>query len=328
MNAGVTLNFDATNVEVEQERTFEALPAGWYNVTVTNTERRPSKANPENSYMQVEHTIMDGEYAGRKLFNGINLWNTDPTAVEIAYKGASGLAALQKAVGVVQCESSSQLHGIPLKVKIKIRPARKDPRTGVEYDASNEVTRYAHINENVDGGGSSGAPPWAAANPAPAPAAVGSPPAPAQAPPAQHQPPAPAAQPWAQPGPAGGPPAAAPAPAPAAPAPAAPAPAAEAPAGAPPWLAGATAPAPEAAATPAAPAAPPPQPVPEGPIMLPAANNVPYEEYRKAGWTDEQLIAHGMMAAPAAAAPPPAAAAPAPASAPAAPGAAPPWATP
>lgn len=60
-------------------------------------------------------------------------------------------------------------------------------------------------------------------------------------------------------------------------------------------------------------------------MMLPAANGIAYEEYKKSGWTDEQLIAHGMMASPSAPAPvqsgQPAAAAPAPG------GARPPWAT-
>lgn len=48
-------------------------------------------------------------------------------------------------------------------------------------------------------------------------------------------------------------------------------------------------------APPPAPPAPPPAPV--GRTMLPAANGVTYEAMKAAGWTDETLIAHGMMAA-------------------------------
>lgn len=54
-------------------------------------------------------------------------------------------------------------------------------------------------------------------------------------------------------------------------------------------------------ATRAAPVTPPPPPaapVPAARVMLPAANNLPYEQYIAAGWTDEALIAAGMMAAP------------------------------
>lgn len=69
-------------------------------------------------------------------------------------------------------------------------------------------------------------------------------------------------------------------------------------------------PAPGAAAAFAGPggaAAPPPPGTPAaappaGPVMLPAAGATTYDQYRAAGWTDEQLIANGYMAA---AAPPP-----------------------
>ena len=47
----------------------------------------------------------------------------------------------------------------------------------------------------------------------------------------------------------------------------------------------------------AAPAAPPaPPPAPPARVMLPAATAT-YAEYRAAGWSDEQLVQHGMMAA-------------------------------
>lgn len=47
-----------------------------------------------------------------------------------------------------------------------------------------------------------------------------------------------------------------------------------------------------------------------GPVMLPAAKGVTYESYKASGWSDQQLIENGMMAAPVAApagggAPPP-----------------------
>jgi hypothetical protein len=87
------------------------------------------------------------------------------------------------------------------------------------------------------------------------------------------------------------------------------------------------------AGPPPAPAAPPPTPpappVQSTPIMLASANGIPYEQWRAQGWTDEQLIAAGHMAAPVAVTPPapppaPAAAPPPPAAPPPAPAAPPP----
>lgn len=42
--------------------------------------------------------------------------------------------------------------------------------------------------------------------------------------------------------------------------------------------------------------APPAPPMPAGPVMLPAANGASYEQMKAAGWTDELLRQHGMMA--------------------------------
>jgi len=75
-------------------------------------------------------------------------------------------------------------------------------------------------------------------------------------------------------------------------------------------------------ATPLGSNAPPPPgagPAAVGPVMLPGAGGT-YLELKAAGWTDELLVAHGKMAAPAPAAPPP----PAPSAPPPAPAAPPP----
>lgn len=69
------------------------------------------------------------------------------------------------------------------------------------------------------------------------------------------------------------------------------------PGGAAPAAPGAASPA--LAASPPAVAAPPPASMTASParVMLPAAQGLPYEQYVAAGWSDDQLIAHGMMAA-------------------------------
>lgn len=64
--------------------------------------------------------------------------------------------------------------------------------------------------------------------------------------------------------------------------------------------------APPAYAPPPAPVAAPPlgPPAVPGPVMLPAANGMTYEQYKTAGWSDEQMVAAGVMRAPLAATPP------------------------
>ena len=201
------LNFDATTVAPDTGG-GDPVPAGWYNVMIDESEMKPTKAEG-GLRLSLRFTIMDGQYANRKVFTGLNLKNANPVAQEIAYKQ---LSAICHAVGIMQVQDSQQLHGRPLKIKVKVRAASGD------YEASNDITAYKNINEQVDGPATGGAPagaPWATA-PAPAPQAApwaGQPaaapvaltqqfappvqaPAPAAAAP-QWQPPA-AQQPWAQ----------------------------------------------------------------------------------------------------------------------------------
>lgn len=252
------LNFDARTVAPDQGQQ-DPVPAGWYKVVMDKSEMKPTK-DGTGQRLEMQFKIIDGQYAGRKIFEGLNLVNANPVAQEIAYKQ---LSAICHAVNVMVAQDSSQLHGIPLQIKVNLKPANG------QYEAKNEVKAYKNINEVVQAApvAAPGAPASFAPPPA-APAAFAPPAAPAAA---GWQPPA-APQPWQAAPAAPAAPAAAPAPAwqpPAAPAMAAPAPvaapvaapAAAAPVAQPAWAA---APAPAAAPVEAAPAAPAPAAAPAG----------------------------------------------------------------
>lgn len=137
--------------------------------------------------------IAPQNFQGKKIYTRLNLRNANATAQEIGYKQ---LSAICHAVGVLQVADSAQLHNIPFKVKVKLRPAEG------QYEASNEVTAYKNINEQVGAPAVAGfpaatapMPPSFAAPAAPMPPAAA--PAPAPAAPQWQQPQAP--QPWQQP---------------------------------------------------------------------------------------------------------------------------------
>lgn len=253
------LNFDARTVAPDQGQQ-DPVPAGWYKVVMDKSEMKPTK-DGTGQRLEMQFKIIDGQFTGRKIFEGLNLVNSNPVAQEIAYKQ---LSAICHAVNVLVAQDSSQLHNIPLQVKVNLKPASG------QYEAKNEVKAYKNINEVVQAApvAAPGAPASFAPPPA-APAAFAPPAAPAAAgwqPPAAPQPwqAAPAATAAPAAAPAWQPPAAPVAPAMAAPAPvAAPvaAPAAAAPVAQPAWAA---APAPAAAPVEAAPAAPAPAAAPAG----------------------------------------------------------------
>lgn len=239
------LNFDARTV-APATGVSDPLPAGWYNVQITDSEMKPTK-DGSGAMLVLTFSVLDGNYVNRKLWSRLNLRNNNATAVEIAYKD---LSAICHSVGVLQVQDSAELHGKPMKVKVSVRAAT------AEYEASNDIKAYKNINENVGGATAGGPPPGFGAAPAgfapqqapamqqQAPQFAAPAPTPAQAPAPTWQPPA-AQQPWA------GAPVQQQAPAPVqqqAPAPVAQAPAAvppfmqqqaPAPAGQPAWMAGA-----------------------------------------------------------------------------------------
>jgi hypothetical protein len=141
------LNFDAT--QVEPDTGFDTVPAGWYNVSMDESDLKPTK-DGAGTYLQARFNILDGQYRGRKLFTRLNIRNANSQAQEIALRQ---LSAIGHAVGVLHIQDSQQLHGLPLKVKVKIRKGDDN------YEDSNEIISYKNINEPVETvGGAGGAP--------------------------------------------------------------------------------------------------------------------------------------------------------------------------
>lgn len=132
------LNFDASQVDPQQS--FEPIPAGWYNMMIVESEMKPT-SNGQGTYLQLSLKVVDGQYAGRQVFDRLNLQNQNPVAAEIAYRR---LSAYCHATGVIQVQDSQQLHGIPLKARVSVRT----DSTG-QYDPSNEIKVVKHINEET-----------------------------------------------------------------------------------------------------------------------------------------------------------------------------------
>lgn len=204
------INLSTVNLDgVDPNVAFDPLPAGWYNVMIVNSEMKPNGPNakdPNGQQMELTFQVLDGEHAGRKLFDRLNLVNINPTATEIAFKT---LKAIYNSIGKAKVNDSAEMHGIPLKAKVKLKPAEG------QYSANNEIQGYDHIQSDhatgagvggtvVPGvaGAPGGTPAWAgnvpgqAASPfpaaaSPAPVAAGGS-APGWTPPG-------GAQPWAQP---------------------------------------------------------------------------------------------------------------------------------
>lgn len=126
--------FDATQVELQ--KAYEAIPAGWYKAIITGSEEKPTKAQT-GSYLELKIQLIDGEHTGRVIFDRLNLSNPNQTAVDIANRT---LSAICHATGVLRPQTSRDLHDKPIMVKIAVKPKTD------AYEASNEVKGYEPIN--------------------------------------------------------------------------------------------------------------------------------------------------------------------------------------
>ena len=121
--------FDASTVEPTTP--FEVFPPGKYLVQLVASEMRPTK-DGTGQYLLLELDVLEGPYAGRKLFDRLNLVNANPDTVLMAQRT---LSALCRAAGKMQVSNSEQLHLIPIHIDVKVKPPKG------QYGESNSI-RY------------------------------------------------------------------------------------------------------------------------------------------------------------------------------------------
>lgn len=134
------VNFNAN--EVEPNKSFEPLPAGKYNALITQSEEKPTKAGT-GSYLELTFEVLDEEYKGRRLWARLNLNNPSDQAVAIA---RAELSAICHAVNVLELQDTTQLHDLPMLVKVVAKPDK------VSGEVRNEIKGYEASRPNVNAG--------------------------------------------------------------------------------------------------------------------------------------------------------------------------------
>jgi hypothetical protein len=107
------LNIDVSTIEPREA--FELLPKGRYEAMITASEECPNKAGT-GSYIKLELTITDGPFAGRKVWDNLNLDNPSKKAVKIAKETLAAICAAVGINGVVR--DSEDLHDKPLAIDV------------------------------------------------------------------------------------------------------------------------------------------------------------------------------------------------------------------
>lgn len=144
--------------DLPQGNSYEPLPDGWYNATISKAEVKDTKAG-DGSYIAVSYTITGPSHEGRIIFGNLNLRNKNPKAEEI---GRQQLGDVMRAIGLAKVEDSDQLIGGQLSIKLK---TKRDE----QYGDKNEVNGWRAIAGSTppngasagSAGGTSKQPPWA-----------------------------------------------------------------------------------------------------------------------------------------------------------------------
>ncbi|CAB4214922.1 Protein of unknown function DUF669 [uncultured Caudovirales phage] len=130
-----SLNFNAA--EVEPQQTFDALPAGRYEVIITDSEMKETKAGTGEYLMLTFEVVGDTKHTGRKLWTRLNLVNKNATAVQIAERE---LSAICHCVGILSPSDSEELHNAPLVVDVV---QELNPSSG---QMTNRIKGYSQVS--------------------------------------------------------------------------------------------------------------------------------------------------------------------------------------
>lgn len=133
-------SFDAAELP-QSTSSFEPIPEGSYNATISQSELRNTN-DGTGQYIKLRLDITGPSHQGRVVFANLNIKNASLKAEEI---GKQQLGEIMRAIGLARVRDTDELIGAALKIRVAIRPARTDERTGKTYDAANEVKGYSAI---------------------------------------------------------------------------------------------------------------------------------------------------------------------------------------
>lgn len=107
------LDFDATGIDPNKK--FDPLPEGIYTVVLDQSQWKDTKKR-DARYLHLTFKVIKGEYKGRHLFDRLLLKHPNSQTVEYARRD---LSALCHATGKLKVADSTELHDLPVNVKVK-----------------------------------------------------------------------------------------------------------------------------------------------------------------------------------------------------------------
>jgi hypothetical protein len=140
----VALNFDASAVQ-DSTGGFDLIEPGEYRAEIVADEVKESKSTAGNHYLELQVKI-DGKGS---IWDRLNLWNSNPSAVEIAN---GTLKQIANAIGQSRIADSAEMLLKPLMVRVEIEPGTagyKDKNIIVGYSGVGSVAAPMQVAQEA-----------------------------------------------------------------------------------------------------------------------------------------------------------------------------------
>lgn len=136
--------FDSTQHD-DMDSAFEPIPADEYIAQVVESDLCTT-AKKTGKYIKLKFEILKGKYKGRFVWTNLNIVNPNSVTVEIAQKA---FATLCRAIGKGPVQDTEEVHGRPVKISVKITPAKGDYPPGNKIDGYKPI-KTKKVKEEVD----------------------------------------------------------------------------------------------------------------------------------------------------------------------------------
>jgi hypothetical protein len=126
--------------EHQPSKPYEPVPNGEYRAAIVESDNKQTN-DKKGTYLALTFEILEqGPQKGRRLFVNLNLENANAKAVEIAHQD---LCAICLAVGIKKTlEDSQELHNIPLRIVVKVKPKKPRPGEQSTGELENKIVEY------------------------------------------------------------------------------------------------------------------------------------------------------------------------------------------
>jgi hypothetical protein len=133
--------FNARTVNPDQ--TPEPIAAGRYRVAIAKSNLKETKAK-DGAMIDLRFNVLDGPFQGRQLNTNLNVFNKNPTAVEIALKELSAIGHCVNVLDIAGQDGAvdnylPMLHNLPFLVDVTVE------------DGYNRIKKYFDVNGNAPG---------------------------------------------------------------------------------------------------------------------------------------------------------------------------------